>query len=105
MAAQNNAMDQPIDLDLEQIGRAAAAAVAGAENVEAVEAREGEDWTDKPAYYFSFLIEQDRDDLRPGLLLGRVARKLRDELIARGDYHYPFVQILNRSDWDKRQHA
>jgi hypothetical protein len=42
-------MDQHIDLDLEKIGRAAAAEVSGAENVEAVEAREGEDWTDKPA--------------------------------------------------------
>jgi hypothetical protein len=98
-------MDQHIDLDLEKIGRAAAAEVAGAENVEAVEAREGEDWTDKPAYYFSFLIEQDREHLRPGLLLGRVARKLRDELTAQGDYHYPFVQILNRSDWEKRRRA
>nr|WP_294517335.1 hypothetical protein [uncultured Rhodopila sp.] len=40
--------------------------MAGAENVEAVEAREIEDWTDKPAYFFSFMIEQDRDHLPPG---------------------------------------
>jgi hypothetical protein len=96
-------MDQHVDLDLEQIGRDAAAAVAGAENVEAVEAREGEDWTDKPAYYFSFLIEEDRDNLRPGLLQMRIARKLRDDLTGLGDYRYPFIQIMNRRDWEKRR--
>jgi hypothetical protein len=94
-------MDNPIDLDLEQIGRDAAAAVAGAENVEAVEAREIEDWTDKPAYFFSFLIEQDRDRLGPGVLRTRLAQRLRDELTARGDYRYPLVQIINRDDWGK----
>jgi hypothetical protein len=101
MAAQNNGMDHHVDLVLEQIGRDAAAAVAGAENVEAVEAREIDDWTEKPAYFFSFLIEQDRDRLGPGLLRTRVAQRLRDELIARGDYRYPLVQIINRGDWDK----
>nr|WP_294547359.1 hypothetical protein [uncultured Rhodopila sp.] len=41
-------MDYPIDLDREQIGRDAAAAVAGAKNVEACE---GEDWTETSGRY------------------------------------------------------
>jgi hypothetical protein len=40
-------------LDLEELGREAAAYVAG---VEAGEAREGHDWSSKAAYYFAFLI-------------------------------------------------
>lgn len=94
-------MDQRVDLDLEQIGRDAAAAVAGAENVEAAEAREIADWTETPAFFFSFLIDQDRDHLDPALLHMKVARRLRDMLTARGDYRYPFIEILNRTDWDK----
>jgi hypothetical protein len=94
-------MNHQVDLDLEKIGRDAAAEVAGAENAEAVEASEIADRTDKPAYFFSFLIEQDRGHLGPGLLRTRLAQRLRDELIARGDYRYPLVQIINRDDWDR----
>lgn len=95
-------MSQHIELDLEQIGRQAAEDVAGAENVEQVEAAEGEDWTYKPAYYFAFLIDKNQEDSPLGSLSSRISLRLRDELVSRGDYRMPFVRILNRRDWEKR---
>jgi hypothetical protein len=92
-------MDQNVTPNLEQIGREAAEYVAGAENVEQVEVVEKPDSTEKLAYYFTFLIEQDRDRLSPGHLNMQIARRLRDALTALGDYRYPFVRILNRRDW------
>jgi hypothetical protein len=95
-------MSENIELNLEQIGRQVAEDVAGVGNVVQVEAEEGEDWTHKPAHFFVFLINETQED-PPGMSLSsRISLRLRDELVARGDYRMPFVRILNRRDWDKR---
>jgi hypothetical protein len=35
----------------------------------------------------------------------RLRQKLRDELVAHGDYGYPLITILSPLDWEKRQVA
>jgi hypothetical protein len=74
-------MSQDVTLALQQLGREAAQTIAGAEAVREVEVVPGYD-SDRPVYYFSFLIDQDRAQLRSGLLLSRLVQKLRDELIS-----------------------
>jgi hypothetical protein len=98
-------MSRDVALDLEQIGRQVAEDVAATGNVEQVEAAEGEDWTHKPACYFAFLIEENQEDLPSSPLSLRISLRLRDELVARGDYRMPFVRILNRRDWATRGRA
>jgi hypothetical protein len=98
-------MSRSTTAELEKIGRDAAQQVAGEGAVAQVEVVPGEDSDERPAYYFSFLIDQDRARQRPGLVFTRLIQKLRDELIARGDGHYPVIRILDRTDWDKRKGA
>jgi hypothetical protein len=97
-------MSQDATADLQQLGRDAAQYIAGKDAVQEVEVVTGEDF-DRPVYYFSFLIDQDRARQRAGLLRTRLVQKLRDELIARNDEHHPVIRILNRTDWDKRASA
>ena len=91
--------------ELEHIGRQVAADVAGAENVEQMELQQAEDWTHKPMYHYVFLIDQNRDGLGLGELSTRIDIRIRDELVARGDYSLPFIRILRRRDWDKLKRA
>ncbi len=93
------------ETELAEIGRAAAAHVAGLGTVDRVRVVTGQDSTDHPVYFFSFLIDQDRDPQRVGLTRVRLVQKLRDALIARDDGHYPIVEILNRADWEQRESA
>jgi hypothetical protein len=90
---------------LEKLALKAAEAAAGSGSVERVEVVSGEDDSDRPVYYFSFLIDQDRAQHRPGLVLTRLFQRLSDDLIAISDGHYPVVRILNRTDWDRRGSA
>ena len=94
-------MTEIAESKLKEIGREAARLVAGLGTVEEVAVTVGLDSTDRPAYFFSFLIDRDRDRQRAGLTRTRLAQKLRDELIARNDAHYSFVRILSRADWGK----
>jgi hypothetical protein len=98
-------MTGTIEVELEELGRAAAEQVAGPDAVEQVEVRWGEDASDRPVYYFSFLIDQDRARQRAGLVRTRLLQKLRDDLVARGDGRYPVIRILSREDWDRRSDA
>lgn len=98
-------MSASTDLNLEQIGHDAAAEVAGAENVGAVEAVEGVDWADGPSYFFVFMIDKNKDGLRPGELKMRLGLRLRDALIAQGDFKFPYIRILPREAWAKRGRA
>lgn len=95
-------MPSDVAPDLEQLGRDAARQVAGEGAVEQVEVMPGVDASDRPVYRFSFLIDQARAQPRAGLLRIRLIQGLRDALTARNDGHLPVVQILSRSDWDKR---
>jgi hypothetical protein len=90
---------------LEKLALKAAEAAAGSGSVERVEVVSGEDDSDRPAYYFTFLIDEDRAQHRPGLVLTRLIQRLSDDLIAISDGHYPVVRILNRTDWDRRGSA
>ena len=92
-------------LELEKLGRAAAEHVAGDCAVEQVEVTRGEDAAERPVYYFSFLIDQGRARQRAGLVRTRLVQKLRDDLDARGDGHYPVIQILSKDDWANRADA
>jgi hypothetical protein len=98
-------MSGNIGSELEELGRAAAVTVAGDAAVEQVEVEAGEDSSDRPVYYFSFLIDRDRSQKRPGLLYTRLVQKLRDDLVARGDEHLPVIRIFSREDWNKRANA
>lgn len=98
-------MSEIAEADLVEIGHRAAQLVAGLGAVERVTVTTGQDSTDQPAYFFSFLIDRDRDRQGAGLGHIRLVQKLRDELMARDDGHYPIVQILNRADWEKREGA
>jgi hypothetical protein len=99
------AMSGDVGSDLEELGRAAAETVAGAGAVEQVEVEDGADSSDRPVYYFSFLIDWDRSQKRPGLLYSRLVQRLRDDLVARGDDHLPLIRIFDRKDWYKRANA
>jgi len=90
--------------ELEQLGRDAARLVAGDAAVAEVEVVAGES-ADRPAYFFSFLIDPDRATQRLGLIHTRLVQRLRDELIARNDAHYPVIRLLDRADWGKRAGA
>jgi hypothetical protein len=98
-------MNQLADTDLVEIGRNVAQHVAGAGTVERVKVSAGQDSTDRPAYFFSFLIDRYRDGERAGLIRIRLEQKLRDELMARDDGHHPIVQVLNRADWEQHEGA
>jgi hypothetical protein len=98
-------MSQGTVAELEKLGRDAARQVAGEGAVAQVEVVLGEDSSERPVYYFSFLIDQDRARQRAGLVRTRLVQKLRDELIARGDERYPVIQMLSRTDWDRRAGA
>jgi len=91
--------------DLEKLGREAAEYVAGAGVVEQVEVTRGEDASDRPVYFFAFLIDQGRARQRAGLLRTRLVQKLRDDLVSREDGHFPVIQILSKEDWAKRANA
>jgi hypothetical protein len=98
-------MGETAGTELELLGRKAAQQVAGGSSVEQVEVVSGEDQSGEPAYYFSFLIDQGRASQKGGLLYVRLIQELRDELTARGDTHYPYIRILDRTDWDRRKGA
>ncbi len=98
-------MSTKVEPDLEKLGRDAAEFVAGAGVVKQVEVTRGEDEFDRPVYFFSFLIDQARAAQRAGLLRTRLVQRLRDDLIAQGDAHFPIIEILNKDDWVKRAHA
>jgi hypothetical protein len=88
------------DEDLVEIGYKAAGAVPGLGTVDRVRVRVGEDSTAFPAYFFSFLIDRDRDLSQRGLTLIRLTHRLRDEIAAREDEHLPYARILDRADWE-----
>ncbi len=98
-------MGETAETELLAIGREAARQVVGEDAGEHVEVRDGLDSTDQLAYYFTFLVDRDRERQRAGLVRTRLVQKLRDALMARGDDHYPVVQILDRADWEKRAGA
>ncbi len=91
--------------DLERLGFDAAQEVTGKDAVKQVEVASGEDLFERPAYFFSFLIDQGLARQRAGLVRIRLMQKLLDELTARDDGHLPVIQILNQEDWDKRSVA
>lgn len=98
-------MIQMSEAELEKLAREAALDIAGPEAFEQVEIETVVDLDDRPAYYFTFLINQDRARQRPGMVRTRLSQRLRDELEARGDEHRPLLRMLDRSDWDKRGSA
>jgi len=97
-------MPETTRAELEQIGREAARDVAGADAVQEVEAVPGET-ADRSVYYFTFLIDQTRARQRPGLIMAGLIQRLSDELHARHDERFPFVRLLDRTDWDQRASA
>lgn len=95
-------MGETATVDLPELGREAAERVPGLGRGEKVSAEFGVDSAYEPAAYFTFLIEEGRDRGQVGAARTRLARRLRDELLARGYEHYPYIQILDRADWRSR---
>lgn len=93
------------DASLSDLGRSAASSVYGPERVKNIKVVTGEDFTGRPAHFFSFLIEQDRSRSDIGMQRIRLSQALRDELMARDDDHYPFVRVFDRADWDRVEGA
>ncbi len=91
--------------DVLTLGRDLARSVVGADAVEQVEVTEGEDSSDRPVYFYSFLIDKERNQQALGLVLIRLTQALRDALAARGDEHYPIIRLFDEVDWDKRVRA
>lgn len=84
---------------VEQIGLSAARSVAG-HMVLGLKVRTALDSSDEPAYFLSFLAEQDQvAQVELGI---RIAQKIRDDLIENGDGSYPYVRLLGQDDWDRR---
>jgi hypothetical protein len=98
-------MVQLAETELETIGRDVARSIVGVGQVAQVDVVATYDSSDQPAYYFSFLFDQDSDRHQAALLRVRLAQKLRDALIARGDSRYPFVRVLRQQDWGMRAGA
>jgi hypothetical protein len=98
-------MDGVIVDELNTLARAAAEQVAGPGAIEQIEIESGVDFDDRPAYHFSFLIDQKRATNRLGLIMIRLRQRLGDDLAARGDTHIPIIRILDREDWGRRGNA
>lgn len=90
---------------LKEIGLHAAQDLVGAERVEQVDVVAGADSSDEPAYFFSFLMHEGEDRQRAALIRTRLAQRIRDELIRRGDEVYPFVRVLRHEDWERHKLA
>jgi hypothetical protein len=95
-------MDHFPEVNLTAIGLDAAREVVGEGQAQEIEVTTGLDSSDQPAYYFSFLIEQEGDPMRAALSRTLLAQKIRDILLSHGDDRYPFIQVLGREDWGKR---
>jgi hypothetical protein len=98
-------MSEFAETELTEIARTAASKVAGLGTVERVKVTTRLDSTDKPVYYFSFLIDRDRDPEAGVWPRIRLGQKLRDELIARDDYQYPYISVHDRAGWEKVEGA
>ncbi len=88
--------------ELKALGRIAAEGLAGPQAVEDIDVTFGEDSLERPAYFFSFLIDKRDPNQQRGLFYIRLIQRVRDALIARGDFIYPIIRILNREEWNKR---
>ena len=84
--------------DLKNIGLKAAQSVLGPGKIEAIEVVSGNDSSDEPAHFFSFLVGEARDPQRAFRVWSSLAQKIRDTLIERGDEAYPYIRIRYRSD-------
>jgi hypothetical protein len=98
-------MAQLSETDLKALGRRAARQIWGPRKVKRVGVVTGPDSTNQPAHYFSFQVDQDGDHQAAALLRSKLARKLRDELLAHDDPGYPYIQILTEQDWAKLERA
>ena len=88
--------------DLEILAADAVRESAGPEAFGRVEVEIGVDVRYRPADEFTFLINQDRAKPRAGLVRIRLGLKHLDEVAAQGDEHLPVLDILDRTDWEKR---
>ena len=98
-------MNELAETELTEIARTAASQVPGLGAVERVKVVEKLDSSDQPAYYFSFMIGQGYDPGNGGMVRIRLGQNLRDALLDRNDDHYPYVTLLTRADWEKREGA
>lgn len=90
---------------LEELARSAAVQWAGEDAVEQVAVEDSWDLEDRPAYLFSFVIDETRAHNNMGLVRIRIRQTLRDMLEARGDSHLPMIRMLGREGWERRMHA
>ena len=80
--------------EVRAIGRRAASEVA-AGAAEVIEVDAGPDAMGDPAYYLSYRLDRKHDD-EVELFL-RIAHRVRDMLVARGDDTYPLIELVGPS--------
>jgi hypothetical protein len=83
---------------LEEIGRAAARAVAGG-TVRDLKVRSGADASYDPAYYLTFVA--DRETIRRPEISVRIAHRVRDALLEQDDETYPYISLVSQEEWDR----
>jgi hypothetical protein len=99
-------MIDSIDPEIERLARTVADDVAGEGSIEKIKVEEDYDFPgDQPVYRFIFLVDASRSSKPLGLLRIPLLQKLRDDLLARNDPHYPTIKLLDRADWERRQVA
>jgi hypothetical protein len=85
------------------LGRRAAMRIMGASAVKEVVVTMGQESVDQDAYFFSFLIDGDVGSQPLSELHIRLSQEIRDRLIARHDYTYPFVEFREQlTPWRPR---
>jgi hypothetical protein len=98
-------MAQLADSELTELGGEVARQMLGVDKVKQVEVVARPDSTDEPACYFWYQVDQDPASQSAALARIRLAQRLRDELLARGDATYPYIRVLSTQDWAKRTGA
>ncbi len=89
--------------ELQELGLAAARRAAGEDAIERVFVEDTIDSLDRPAYRFTYLLDEKRSKHDLGLTRIRIIQALLDDLDARGDEHRPRIVLLDREAWDRRQ--
>ena len=88
--------------NIRELGLNAARKLAGEQAVRDVAVTLVADWTGRPSYRFTLLVDQGNSTLEPGPLRIRLTQKLTDVFAARTDEHATEIEILDPASWGRR---
>ena len=90
--------------DLKELGEGAIRRVIG-DAFEHLEADAGPDFDGKDAYHFTVTFHTEADWRRASGLQAEMTRAIIDDLDAKDDGRFPFVQIKSDGTWSFAHHA